>query len=135
MIDDATRAGIARAADLIAPAADDLPSASAIDTCGKWLDRILVADPSLVGPVTTLAGCSDWAGIEELRAADPETFEAGAWAVLAAYYLHPRVRRRMGYPGQGPSPILDGEAEEYLPLDLLERVRARGPIYVETPGG
>jgi len=135
VIGEATRARLVPVADLIAPAGDDLPAASAIDTCGKWLDRILVADPALAAPVTALAACATWADLEALRERDEATFEAGAWAILATYYLHPRVRRRMGYPGQGPSPILEGEPEAYLPLDLLQRVRDRGPIYVETPDG
>jgi hypothetical protein len=135
VIDEPTRARLVAVADLIAPAGDDLPAASAIDTCGKWLDRILVADPSFATPVARLADCTSWQDLEALHRDDPATFETATFAVLAAYYLHPRVRRRMGYPGQGPSPILEGEPEEYLPLDLLQRVRDRGPIYVATPGG
>ena len=73
--------------------------------------------------------------MEAFQAADPGTFERAAFAVLSAYYLHPGVRRRMGYPGQGAQPILEGEPEHYLRDDILAPVRARGPVYVPTPDG
>jgi hypothetical protein len=132
-LDAATRERLVVVADLLVPAADGMPSASEVDVVGRWLDRVLDADPSLVEPVTALAGCATWEEIEAQAAADPATFELGAFAIVAAYYLHPGVRKRMGYPGQGPSPILDGEADWYLRDDILAPVRARGPVFVPTP--
>jgi hypothetical protein len=39
----------------------------------------------------------------------------------------------MGYPGQGPSPILPDEPEWYMRDGIIDPVRARGEIYVPTP--
>jgi hypothetical protein len=132
-LDAATRERLVAVADLLVPASDGMPSASDVDVVGRWLDRILEADPSLREPVAALAGCATWEALEARAAAEPAAFELGAFAIVAAYYLHPGVRKRMGYTGQGPSPILEGEAEWYLRDDILAPVRARGPVFVPTP--
>jgi hypothetical protein len=132
-LDAATRERLVAVADLLVPAADGMPSASEVDVVGRWLDRVLDADPSLIEPVAALADCATWDALEARAEIDPATFELGAFAIVAAYYLHPGVRRRMGYTGQGPSPILEGEADWYLRDDILAPVRARGPVFVPTP--
>ena len=52
-------------------------------------------------------------------------------AVVGAYYLSPRVRELIGYPGQEPSPLTVAAEPEYL--DMLERVYERHPGYRECP--
>jgi hypothetical protein len=135
VIDGDTRARLAVLADLLVPAGEGMPGAADVDTTGKWLDRVTAADPSLVAPLVDLARCSSWEDLEALHARHPGTFERAAFALVSAYYLHPGVRRRMGYPGQGPSPILADEPEWYLRDGLLDPVRDRGPVYVPTPDG
>lgn len=135
MVDDDTRARLTVIADLLVPAGDEMPRAADVGATGKWLDRVTAADPSLVGPLVDLARCASWDDLETLHERSPETFERAAFALVSAYYLHPGVRRRMGYPGQGPSPILAGETEWYLRDGLLDAVRDRGPVYVPTPDG
>ena len=134
-LDEPTRALLQTVADLLAPAGDGMPSASEVDACGKWLDRILEADPALLEPLRELASCTDWAAITAFHARSPALFESATFALLSAYYLHPRVRRLLGYPGQGPSPILEGESDHYLRDGLIDAVVARGPFYVGTPDG
>jgi hypothetical protein len=134
-IDPGTRRRLAIVADLLAPAGEGMPAASEVETAGRWLDRIIAADPSLLGPLARLAECDDWDAIEALAASDPTTFETASFGLLSAYYLHPRVRRLLGYPGQGPSPILEGEDEHYLPEELIAPVIARGPVYVDPRRG
>lgn len=54
-------------------------------------------------------------------------------AIAAAYYAHPAVRAALGYPGPRAIalPALpDARDAELEPL--LDRVRARGPIYRDT---
>ena len=46
-----------------------------------------------------------------------------------AYYLHPRVRRLIGYPGQKPDPAADDESDYWLRDGLLDPVIDRGPIW------
>jgi hypothetical protein len=135
VVDDDTRARLTVIADLLVPAGDGMPGAADIDVTGKWLDRVTAADPSLVAPLVALGACASWEDLEALHERDPETFERAAFALVSAYYLHPGVRRRMGYPGQGPSPILSDETEWYLRDGLLDAVRDRGPVYVPTPDG
>ncbi len=56
-------------------------------------------------------------------------------AVVAGYYLHPDVRRLLGYPGQVAQEVdIDG-FPDYVDEGLLERVYERGPIYRPTPPG
>ena len=115
-----------------------IPGAAEIDATGRWLDRILVADPNRLVALEALAArpeADPWAAAAGLFADDPATFEYAADGLIAAYHMHPGVRRRLGYPGQKATPILEGEAEHYLPADALDLVRSRGPIFVPTPDG
>ena len=77
-------------------------------------------------PIPWLAG---------LRAADPEAHDALALAVVAGYYLHPDVRRLLGYPGQQGQPVGVEAYPDYAAEGLLERVYERGPVYRPTPPG
>ncbi len=130
---DDVRARLVVVADLLVPAGDGMPAASEVDLVERWLPRVLAADPSLDPDVRAVAACGTWAELEALHARDATTFDRAAWAIVCAYTMHPRVRKRMGYPGQGPSPILPDESEWYLRDDILAPVRERGPIYVATP--
>jgi hypothetical protein len=54
-------------------------------------------------------------------------------AALVAHFERPEVRERLGYPGPQAvplPPLPDARDAELAPL--LERVRARGPIYRDT---
>ncbi len=125
--------GLVEIVDLLVPASDGMPAASEVEATGKWLDRVLVADPTLRAPIDRLAICRTWGDLERFEATEPATFARATFAVVSAYYLHPRVRKLMGYPGQGPSPILAGEGEHYLDDALLAPVIERGRAYVATP--
>ena len=63
----------------------------------------------------------------ELHDDDPAAFAALALLAPGAYYLHPRVRRLIGYPGQKPEPAPDDESDYWLRDGLLDPVIARGP--------
>ena len=54
-------------------------------------------------------------------------------AIVAAYYLHPEVQRRLGYAGQTGVEVVADSYPEYVHEGLLERVYERGPIYRPTP--
>ena len=73
------------------------------------------------------------AWVEELRAHDPDAYDALVTAVVAGYYMHPRVMRLLGYPGQVPQEVSVDGYPDYVDEGLLERVYERGPIYRPTP--
>ncbi len=129
-LSDATRQRLAVIAEAL------IPGAGEIDATGRWLDRVLAADPDRLPALQALAARPEpdgWAAAAGLFADDPTTFEYAADGLIAAYHMHPGVRRRLGYPGQKATPSLEGEAEHYLPHDALDQVRSRGSIYVPTP--
>jgi hypothetical protein len=104
------RERLAQLADALIPAEDGMPSASEAGATGRWLEAVLRARPDLRAPV-------------ENREPDALTS-----AIVAAYYLNPDVRHRIGYAGQLALPLGPPDHEE-----LLESVRARGPLYRPTP--
>jgi len=131
------RAALVALGDLVIPAADDMPSASAADPAGKYLDRALAAVPRLVPALVRVLdaaqGVAPDAFLAALEAYDPPGFEALTTIVAGAYYANRKVWKRIGYPGQRPAPPAPGEAEHYLRDDLLGPVRARAPLYRATP--
>lgn len=133
------RSRLAQVADALFPPSGAMPGASAVDTTGRWLDRVLAADPTLLQPLRALAARPEqqgWVAATAMFAEDPATFEMAADALVAAYYMHPGVRKRIGYPGQrGTGPILPDEYDYYLPDDLLAPVRARASSYVRPTDG
>ena len=139
-IDRRLRARLAAVADALIPAADGMPAASSVGIGGRQLDAVVASRPDLVDGIRRVletAGDVDdaIAWIEALRADDPSGYEALVTAVVGGYYLHPEVKRLLGYPGQIPEPVNVDRFPDYADEGLLERVYARGPIYRPTPRG
>jgi choline dehydrogenase-like flavoprotein len=111
---------LAALADELIPATDDLPSASAADPTGKWLERALAARPDL-RPAYERA-LTQAADVRRLYADDRDAFDALAKLVSGAYYMNLKIRKRIGYPGQKANPPFPDEAEFYLEglLDVPE---------------
>jgi hypothetical protein len=137
-LDEAQRARLAALADALMPEGDGLPAPSAIGVHGDWIDRALAAVP-MMDPV--LRAVLDAPGepalvLEQLELQEPGSFSAFAFLVSGAYFMHPRVRQALGYPGLAveANPPLEGEAEFYLEDGLLDPVVARGPVYRAVPG-
>jgi hypothetical protein len=133
------RAVLAALADVLVPAAEGMPAASEVRVHERWIDRALAARPDLedelLATLEAAAGREPAAEVERLRTREPARFEALSLLVTGAYYLHPRVRKLIGYPGQRRNPAYPDEAEWYLRDGLLDPVIGRGPIYRPTPGG
>lgn len=131
------RTALVALADVLLPAADGMPAASDVNVQGKWIDRALGARPDLEPELLrVLDGAGELgpkAVLDRLRSQDPGAYEALVLLVTGAYYMHPKVRKLIGYPGQKPSPEYPDEAEYYLRDGLLEPVLARGSIYRPTP--
>ncbi len=131
------RRALGALADLLIPRTDAMPSASEVDVETKWIDRALAVRGDLTDSLT---GVLDRAGTDDparelarLERDDAETLDSVKLLVSGAYYMSPRVRKLLGYPGQTQHPILPDEAEYYLEGDLLAPVLARGTIYRPTP--
>jgi hypothetical protein len=121
------REAFARLADELLPATDELPAPSTVDVAGKWLDRALATRPDLADDLLRALDAGTTASA--LHDADPSAFAALALLAPGAYYLHPRVRRLIGYPGQKADPAPDDESAWWLRDGLLDPVAARGPIW------
>ena len=134
---DTERARLAAIAAVLFPASATMPGADDTGATGKWLDRVLAADPERVAALRILAERTEadpWDAAEGLFRDGPGAFEDASDSLVIAYYMHPGVRKRIGYPGQkGKGPIAPDEAEHYLSDELIAPMRARAPLYVPTP--
>jgi hypothetical protein len=133
--DPAQRAVLAGLADVLIPAGDGMPSASAAGVAGGGLDQVLAAVPGLgAGLADVLARASGREPAEvvaSLARTDPAAYGVLTEVVTAAYFMNPDVRKAVGYAGQGPSPI--DPRVDYMEDGLLDSVIKRGPIYRPTP--
>ena len=123
----AQRAAFARLADELLPATGDLPAPSSLGIEQRWLDRAAATRPDLADALGRALDSGRTA--RELHDDDPAAFAALALLAPGAYYLHPRVRRLIGYPGQKPEPAPDDESDYWLRDGLLDPVIARGRIW------
>jgi hypothetical protein len=133
--DPAQRAVLAGLADILIPAADGMPSASAAAVAGQGLDQVLAAVPSL-GPsladvLASAKGREPAEVVASLARTDPAAYGILTEVVTAAYFMNPDVCQALGYAGQGPSPL--DPRVDYMEDGLLESVIKRGPIYRPTP--
>ena len=114
-----------------------MPAATAAGVHEKWADRVLEVRPELAPRLRALlanAGTSDPVGeLARLEQQDGEALEVLKLVVVGAYYMSPRVRKRLGYPGQKQRPVLSDEADYYLDESLLAPVRTHGERYRPSP--
>jgi hypothetical protein len=130
---DARRTTLTALADALVPGGEGMPSASDAGVPSRWIDRALEARPDLAD---ALAATLDAAVGEDaptflahLEADEPGVLETLQLLVAGAYFMSPRTRRALDYPGQTQQPVLPGEAEYYEPEKLLRPVRERGTVY------
>jgi len=124
-------------ADVLIPSWGTMPAATAAGVHEKWADRVLEVRPDLAPRLRTLldnAQTRDPASeLARLEQDDGEALEVLKQVVVGAYYMSPRVRKRLAYPGQKQRPILPDEADYYLDESLLAPVRGRGERYRPSP--
>ena len=72
--------------------------------------------------------------LERVRVDDPPLFTLLFVLCMGRYLACRPVWQVMGYPGQRPTPVRPGEAEEYLADGLLDQPIARGKVFRATPG-
>ena len=133
--DSIERATLADLADVLIPAGEGFPSASAAGVAGEGLDQLLAVRPDLVAGLKKILqeaqGRSPAAVVKELQTRDPAGFGVLTEVVPGAYFMNTQVRAALGYSGQSPRPI--DPRPDYLDDGLLQSVLARGPIYRPTP--
>ena len=137
MLSDNDREVFATLADIIIPAWNRMPSASAVGVHLQLLDAVLNARPDLTPGVTRaigyFTGKEPSAALNGLYREDREAFDAFTLAATGGYYMADRVRAALGYPGQEAPPYNPFETPDYLTDGSLERVTRRGAIYRSTP--
>ena len=127
------RRTFAAIADVLIPAAEGMPAATEVDVHNEVADRLLGLRPDLLEPFKR--GCAASVDKEAQTAAewlnehDPEALSAIGLIASAAYYMSPRVRELIGYPGQESRPADPDETPEYIANGMLKVVEDRGPIY------
>lgn len=133
--DPAQRAVLAGLADVLIPAGDGMPSASAAAVAEEGLNQVLAAVPSLGAPLADVLararGREPAEVVASLAQTEPAAYGILTEVVTAAYFMNPDVRQAVGYTGQGPSPL--DPRVDYMEDGLLESVIKRGPIYRSTP--
>ncbi len=136
-IDGGVRAAFRAIADVLIPAAEGMPAASEVDVHGPVLDRIIGLRPDLAERffrgIGAIAGLPPETAAVQLNAADPQALAAIGLVASAAYYMQPRVRELIGYPGQEKRPGNPDETPEYVANGMLQQVLDRGPIFKPTP--
>jgi hypothetical protein len=137
-IDQQVRETFAGIADILIPEAEGMPSASAVGVHeAQYLDRILGLRPDLAEAffrgIQSAQGREPRPAAEKLHASDESALGAIGLIASSAYYMSPRVRELIGYPGQTSRPFDPDETPEYLTNGMLKRVLERGPIFREIP--
>jgi hypothetical protein len=134
---DTQRATFSMLADVLVPATEQMPAASAVDISGAGLDRVLRARPDLAEPLARVLGHEPGtdlaAHLRNVQRDDPAGFEALALAATGGYYTDSRVRHLIGYPGQTYDASRVKIPDIEISDPMLQRVVARGPIYRPTP--
>jgi choline dehydrogenase-like flavoprotein len=96
----------------------------------KWLGRALAARPDLAPALEAVLdaarGRNPALEVRRLHDDEPERFAALATIVGGSYYMNLKIRRRIGYPGQGKRPPYPDEADYDLRDGLLDPVLERG---------
>ena len=133
--DPSQRAVLAGLADVLIPAGDGMPSASAAAVAEQGLNQVLAAVPSLGASLADVLarakGREAAEVVTSLARTDPAAYGILTEVVTAAYFMNPNVRQAVGYTGQGPTPL--DPRVDYMEDGLLESVIKRGPIYRPTP--
>ena len=137
MIDEHVRATFAGIADILIPDAEGMPAASAVGVHTDTLDRILGLRPDLkdafLRGIASAAGKDPKAAAQAMNQADAPALSAIGLVASAAYYMSPRVRELIGYPGQERRTFDADAVPEYVSNGMLKVVEDRGPIFRPTP--
>jgi hypothetical protein len=132
-VPEACRSWLSGIADTLIPAAASMPSASEMGVATGQLDQVLRARPDLTRHLlrawATTADSPAEEALQTLQSQDSAGYDALRLIVAGGYYIHPEIKRRLGYTGQQPEVVRVDQIPAYVEEGLLERVLERGPIY------
>lgn len=127
-----------RFADVLIPAAHEMPAASEVGVADRQLDVVLATRADLVEPLARAVAQVDAADHEgslaRLREADRDAHDALLLTVVGGYYIDPGVRKLLGYTGQVPVEVRPEIIPNYVEEGLVEPLLERGPVYRAVPG-
>jgi hypothetical protein len=139
-VSDTTRRALETIGSHLIPEAHGMPAAATMGVGTTQLDIVLASRPDLAPLLDRALADADLGDLDvfvaNLAATDPEAHDAVTLAIVAGYYMHPEVHKRIGYAGQVPKDSQRlGEREIYQEglMDLAAKVIERGPIYRPTP--
>ena len=124
-------------ADVLIPQTAEMPSLRDADPEAVWLARALEARSDIVE--TIKASLNDLAQVKDLenelirmRSESRQTFDDLASIAAGTYYMVPRVRELIGYPGQERRPAPVELAADELSDDIFEGAMAYEGTYREA---
>ncbi len=101
---------------------DDLPGGGTLAVETGLAARVLGARPDLIGALASALDEESASDIRGLAAQNPAGWMAVITTVAGAYYLDPRVRRRIGYDGQVAKPVRPDNYPAYIAEGLLDHL-------------
>ena len=125
-------------ADVLVPATQTMPALRDADPTGEWLDRACAARadilPDLQRALHALADAPALStALRCLHSEDRATFDIVATIAAGTYYLVPRVRELIGYPGQVRSPAPLELAADELSDEIFDGAMSYGGSYRISP--
>jgi len=125
-------------ADLLIPAAGEMPSAGAVVGEDR-LRFVLNARPDLADGLRAALrpelGDDPQTRLDRLASDEPATLGALQLAIVGGYYTDRRVRELIGYPGQVALTLRSWEYPAYLEEGHIDAVLARGPVWRDPAPG
>jgi hypothetical protein len=126
------RTTLAAIANHLIPEAHGMPSAAHVLTDDR-LRFVLDARPDLAEPLAAALrpelGEAVPARLDRLASDEPTELSALQLVIVAGYYSDARVRELIGYPGQMAIPVDGDAALLHVEPELIENVKARGPVW------
>jgi hypothetical protein len=134
-----TRDRLAQVADALIPEAHGMPAATSVGVATLQLDTILRSRPD-IAPALERGLSYDFDDplelLADLEESDRDAQDAILLAVVAGYYMHPRVQELIRYPGQVPQDaqrLSEREMFEEGLAEMLAEAHARKRVYRPTP--
>ncbi|MER8473762.1 hypothetical protein NKI95_29650 [Mesorhizobium sp. M0306] len=124
-------------ADFLIPAHGKMPKFSDVCTYAdveKSLDFRIDLKEAFARAIAIDPSTGAEAHLEKINRQDGEAFSAITTIAIATYYMNPRVRELIGYPGQENVQYDSKATQIYLTNGSLGHVIARGRKYRPTPG-
>ncbi|MEV0700599.1 gluconate 2-dehydrogenase subunit 3 family protein [Saccharopolyspora sp. NPDC050389] len=126
MLDSEQRRTFAALADILIPASEPMPSATAAGVPEALIDQVLGYRPDLAeafaDAVASCAGQGPEAALDELAARSPDQFQALTLLTAGAYFLSPQVKTALAY--DPPPRAAHDDTDTYV--DMLVNVVERG---------